>query len=1214
MYKKIHFILGFLSFLLPFILYLYTMAPTTSFWDCGEFIATSYILGVPHPPGSPLFLLLGNVFSSLPFFNDIGARVNLISPLASAFSVMFLYLIIVLLLQEFRNKSNDLSSFIINNVSAFLAALTFSVTDSHWFNAVEAEVYSLSTFFTAIVIWMILKWAKLSKEKWDIRYLLLIAYMMGLAIGIHILNLLALPFIGLIIYFKKYDYNFQSFIKLMFMTLLAFIMIYSGIILGLPDIVSKFNSLYIMIGGVVIVFFSVLFLHISSFRNSLIPVAKLFSSLALIFIVLIIYNKLFIESKNDIANNFSNELTVIDDSFIAYLNKQESISESNSYDNLDYEYIENLKKERAIILKNEQIFNKKKDNINFIRLIFWQSKLVILGFFILVFGIPLYCYFILFKVQNSKFQLPLKVFLTCFLLIFIGYSTYTTIFIRANQHPRINENNPDNLDRALSYINRDQYGAIQSFNPSSAIASSASGHWKRWTNDKNNPTFKEQVNFMWNYQIKEMYLRYFAWQFIGRSDKKSDKAWLINDLKDNPVGNRNIDGVDFFRYGFPLVFIFGLFGIYHHFRNDWKRALAVLSVFLATGLMLVLYLNQYDPQPRERDYSYVGSFFAFSIWVGLGISFFQQKIKEFFEDSSISSFISITISCFILMLMTFTMLAKDYNEHSRAGNYVAWDYGYNLLNSCEPNAIIFTNGDNDTFPLWYLQEVENIRRDVQVVNLSLLNTPWYIEQLMDGDSKLDIKFNDQSLIEDIYNIESDYLISTVEGYKLCSNKFTGEVPWSELDCNLFINENINFKFKVPAYRQQVLRIQDYMILQLINDLYTERPIYFAATVSENNQVGLGRYLQMEGMTYKLVNKKLPDNFVDSINYDKMKLNLTQADLADTIKTKDDYENAIKNKKGIYRYKNLNNTDLFFSDNIKRLVQNYRIGYLRLMQYQLSRNNIEEVKILINQLNHYFPNQVLPMDPWLGFELIDKIYSSVNDTDNIESMIKHLMDVNSDINIKLIGILKTHDIFKSGEKTDVFIGDYLIKKYTEPKHKIALLDELTRKINHSNQIPIEFIIHLCSISEEFSFNEKFLLFQSLNQLQFNIDWDSNFWYEDFQIHYADLIKDLLINYYTSDLNDIDYQKYLSDRLVELIGIDNFIKFAKAYVVDSNKIEGMLYTYINVISTLYSNAVSIDEMASYQLMGDQAFKNWIKNDSTNQRLINKINKFNSLIQNY
>jgi len=190
MYKKIHKILIGLSFFIPLIIYILTMAPTTSFWDCGEFIATSYILGVPHPPGAPLYLLLGNIFSSLPIFSDIGARVNLISPIVSAFSVMFLYLIIVYLIEEYRGKINNIYDSIIICGSAFTAAMTFALTDAHWFNAVEAEVYSLSTFFTSIVVWMILKWSRNGDKKWNIRYLLIIVYMLGLAIGVHLLNLL----------------------------------------------------------------------------------------------------------------------------------------------------------------------------------------------------------------------------------------------------------------------------------------------------------------------------------------------------------------------------------------------------------------------------------------------------------------------------------------------------------------------------------------------------------------------------------------------------------------------------------------------------------------------------------------------------------------------------------------------------------------------------------------------------------------------------------------------------------------------------------------------------------------------------------------------------------------------------------------------------------------------------------------------------------------
>ena len=343
MYKKINIILAFLSFFIPLILYLMTMAPTTSFWDCGEFIATSYILGVPHPPGSPLFLLLGNFFSSLPTFSDIGARVNLISPIASALSVMFLYLIIVKLIQEYSGKANNTSKIIINNLSAFIASLTFAVTDSHWFNAVETEVYSLSTFFTAIVIWMILKWSSLSNEKWNIRYLLLIAYMMGLAIGIHILNLLTMSFIGLIIYFKKYeDVSISSIIKVLFFTTLGFITIYYGIILGLPDIVSKFNSLLVIIFGITFIITSIILIHLSSKNNSLFNLTRIFSTLSIIFIVFLSFNKLFIKDKNFISNNLSNQIVAVDDAYYYYMIELEK--QSPNYADINYDYLDQLKK------------------------------------------------------------------------------------------------------------------------------------------------------------------------------------------------------------------------------------------------------------------------------------------------------------------------------------------------------------------------------------------------------------------------------------------------------------------------------------------------------------------------------------------------------------------------------------------------------------------------------------------------------------------------------------------------------------------------------------------------------------------------------------------------------------------------------------------------------------------------------------------------------
>ena len=224
--NKLNKILAIITFFYSFIIYLMTMAPTASFWDCGEFIATSVIMGVPHPPGSPLYLLLGNVFSQIPIFSDIGARVNLMSPIVSAFAVMFLYLIIVQLVEEWRGKVENISDAIIAYGGGFIGACTFAVTDSHWFNAVEAEVYAMSTFFTAIVVWIILKWSQNIGKIGNTRYILLIAYMLGLASGVHLLNLLALPFIALIVYYKKFPFKWSTFILTGLISIGIYLIIY----------------------------------------------------------------------------------------------------------------------------------------------------------------------------------------------------------------------------------------------------------------------------------------------------------------------------------------------------------------------------------------------------------------------------------------------------------------------------------------------------------------------------------------------------------------------------------------------------------------------------------------------------------------------------------------------------------------------------------------------------------------------------------------------------------------------------------------------------------------------------------------------------------------------------------------------------------------------------------------------------------------------------
>jgi hypothetical protein len=1030
MYKNIHKILTGLSFFIPLIIYILTMAPTTSFWDCGEFISTSYILGVPHPPGAPFYLLLGNIFSSIPIFSDIGARVNLISPLVSALSVMFLYLIIVYLIEEYRGRVASIYDSIIICASAFIGAMTFAVTDAHWFNAVEAEVYSLSTFFTSIVVWMILKWSRDGDNQWNLRYLLMIVYMLGLAIGVHLLNLLTLPFVALIIYFKRFKFSVTSFLIPMIITLLTFVTIYIGIIKGIPDLMSKLSgNMGVVVIIPILLVLSILFFILAEKNLKFKIPSYITSAISFALLIILITNTVLIQSSNKISNQIHTDLIDIqeaidqDDKDIYQLTNQIENSNLNSQQKVNdlINKRNNKVDDFQKLYKEYVLFEKNKDSLTFFDLLFWQSKfniIIILTILLLMIGL-------LYKSYHSdyiKSSNIIKFIFTSTLLVLIGYSTYTIIFVRANQYPRINENTPDTIDRALSYMNRDQYGDWDILNLESTLQRPENTNWRRYTLDRENPSSVEKINFFVNYQINEMYLRYFAWQFIGRGDKENF-PWYIEDLNGSLVGNQKLDGINVFRYGLPLAFILGMLGLFAHFKHDWRRALAVLSLFLATGLLIIIYLNQYDPQPRERDYSFVGSFFTFSIWIGIGLSSLQHRVKNFIENNNISLFILISVISLTFIFMPMKMLATDYFEHNRKDNYVAWDYGYNLLNSCEPNGIIFTNGDNDTFPLWYLQEVENLRKDVKVVNLSLLNTPWYIDQLMKQEPKLDFDFSNNSFKNDIYLLDPWY--ATEASFNLCSKTFS-EGEWNNLECNLQVEDSI-LRFNIrPTLIGRLLRVQDYMILKIINDIGYKRPIYFAATVANNNQLGLEKYLVMEGMTYRL-NFESNNSSSYTINYDKMKKNLTKSSLNKIIYTANNYSDYMNTDEGIYQYRNLDNPKIYFNDNIERLVQNYRIGFIRLAQYDIDRNKFKEAESLINEMNEYFPPDILSIEPGIALLISDSIYGQTNNNAKQLITLKNLFSQTLTIETEIYILHKLAELgdieYVKDRATDLFVNRY-----------------------------------------------------------------------------------------------------------------------------------------------------------------------------------------------
>ncbi len=774
-YRKIHRLTALAIFLLTGIIYLMTMAPTLSFWDCGEFIAASHTMSVPHPPGAPFFLLLGRFFSLLPLGSDIGFRVNLISVISSALTVMLLYLIIVKLVRIMRGKEQDKRDYLIAITSGAVGAFTYAFSHSFWFNAVEAEVYAISMFFTAIVVWLIFAWREHSDSATGDRYLLLIFYSIGLAIGVHLLNVLALPAVFLVIFYRKYPAdNALRVLAAWVVSALLILPIYPGIVQKLPALAADYGL--------------------------------------------------------------------------------------------------------------------------------WTVGFI----FLLLVGVYIW------SVRRRHHISALAT--SALLLVMIGYFSYAIILIRSGLNPPLDENNPETFTKLVAYLNREQYG----------VTGLWSSFWPR-----NAP--------LWDYQINYMYIRYFLQNFM-----------------------------DLPRY-YALPLLLGLFGAAHHFSKDWKHASVVLNLFLLTGLAIVAYVNQNDPQPRERDYSYVGSFFAFAIWIGIGTQAVLEWVSDLLrEKRSHLNGLAVT-GVLLLLLLPVNMMARNYHTHSRAGNYVAWDYAWNMLNSMEPNAIVFTNGDNDTFPLWYLQYVEHVREDVRVVNLSLLNTGWYIRQLRDEEPRVPLSMDDRFI---------DRYIDSHDMEALRWRYLPGPSP---VNLRTASGDSIQFTVK-PTMRLPVddgikgnnfLQIKDLMILDILHTNHWQKPVYFAVTVSRHNQVGMGDagLLRMDGLVFKVVQEKLRHE--TDIDVDVLTHNLLEV-----------YPD---------HFRNLDNPSVYLNDDIIRMMQNYRSAYLQLAMAHMYSDRNEEGLEVLRRMEEYLPEERLPT---YNMELslqIGQMYSEMGDKAELERRLELFLE-------------------------------------------------------------------------------------------------------------------------------------------------------------------------------------------------------------------------------
>jgi hypothetical protein len=866
-HRKLNRIVAFAVFLISLATYVRTISPTVVFWDVGEFCAAAFALQVPHPPGAPLFLLVARLVAMVPFVADVAVRMHLISAFGSALTCFFLYLMTVRFITDWRGVPSTTYDKIVVYGSAAIGALSLTFSKTFWFNAVEAEVYGLSMLFVSGIMWLALRWYdRAGWERSDV-YLLFIAYLIGLAVGVHLLAILTLYCVMLVVYFRFHEVELKSFL---------FSVVFGIVALG--------TALAVILSAV----------------NSLLPQTgqpdELSKVLPLLFGALVIFGVLYFTFAKELFNRSSFIFGII--SVLVFGTVYPGIV-----------------KEFPSLLDGE--FHGMRSEI-----------FPVIPF--LVIGGALVGIWYSIKMKKRIWNVSLL----AFLFIVLGYSTYIAVFIRANAHPPMNENNPSTLERLVSYLNREQYG-------------SAPLVQRRWDSDPEKRMIAQQYSSDWDYflryQIYHMYLRYFGWNYIG-----SEGDW-----KDAGVDWKQL-------YGIP--FLLGLFGAWYHWRKDAKMALVLTALFLIMGLVLVIYFNMQNPQPRERDYFYVGSFLVFSLWIGVGLVGLIDRIKDEFFPAKLQPSVGYVILGAAFFFVPVNMARVNFHEGDRTGNYVAWDYSYNLLQSCEPDAILFTNGDNDTFPLWYLQDVEGIRRDIRIVNLSLLNTNWYIKQLKHeepyGAKKVPISIDDAEI--DRLNVTRyDPHVIELPVPPDVIQQYTAEGTKVNLDTSVVKRGVLSFYMPHTMEVQDIkaLRVQDIMVYDIVRTSAWRRPIFFAMTVSRDGMIGLHEYLEMQGLALKLTLKKGQDIWQT----------LNEPRLASHLLT--DVQQPSKTWKPGFLWRGLQDSTTYFDEDVRRLMTNYRSVFLSLAVYYSNVLGLQDKAAqTLTRMEQVMPRKLHPMDYYTKIRL------------------------------------------------------------------------------------------------------------------------------------------------------------------------------------------------------------------------------------------------------
>jgi len=1015
-YKTVNNLIGWITFLIAATVYCMTIEPTASFWDCPEFITTGYKLEVGHPPGAPFFMLIANLFSQ--FASDattVAKMVNYMSALMSGACILFLFWSITHLVRKLiiTDEKNITKGQLITVMgSGLVGALAYTFSDTFWFSAVEGEVYAFSSLFTAVVFWLILKWEDVADQPHSDRWLILIAYLTGLSIGVHLLNLLCLPAIVLVYYYKKVP---NANVKGSLLALLASIILVAAVLYGIvPGIVK--------VGG----WFELFFVN---------TLGMSFNSGVIVYIIVLaaaiiwgVYESFTEKSRNRMSLSFVLTVALLGIPFYGHGGSSIAIG-----------VVVIL---ALLLYLSPKVQEKVKQKY---RISARTLNTSLLCTMMIVIGYSSYAIIVIRSTANTPMDQnsPEDIFTLGEYLgreqygtrpLFYGpaFSSKVALDVKDGYcEPRVATSDTkfirkekakaDEKDSYIEIPGRVDYEYAQNMLFPRMYSSQHAELYKEWMTIKgydvpydqcgetvmvNMPTQWENIKFFFSYQLNWMYWRYFMWNFAGRQNDLQGSgeiehgnwitgisavdSWLIGDQSQLPHELKANKGHNVF-YCLPLLLgLIGLLWQAYRGQRGIQQFWVVFFLFFMTGIAIVLYLNQTPAQPRERDYAYAGSFYAFAIWIGMGVAGLVKLLERYTKTKELPAAIIASVAC---LLVPIQMASQTWDDHDRSNRYLCRDFGQNYLMTLpeKGNPVIFTNGDNDTFPLWYNQETESFRTDTRTCNLSYLQTDWYIDQMKRpayNSPSLPITWNRMEYVEgtnEYVPIRADYKKSidglyaeakqkALDGHRetlVDLQKQFGENPYElknilkywvrgkREDLKVIPTDSIVMKVDKEAVRRSGMMIPgdsipDYMtislkgkralykselmMLEMLAESNWERPLYMAISVGTENHLNMDNHFIQEGLAYRFTPF---DTSKTGVKLDSEKM----------------YDNVMHK----FKFGNINKPGLYIDENAMRMCYSHRRVFAQLVAQLIQEGKKDKALAALNYAEKMIPDYNVPYD-------------------------------------------------------------------------------------------------------------------------------------------------------------------------------------------------------------------------------------------------------------